>query len=225
MKQKIIILGGKGTAVNIAEGIWDAEHNFGMKVECLGFAFDDDSFGNEINGFPILCKTNEVFMKFGKMNDVKFLFQMNNPNKMIERSQLIKSYSIPDNKWANFIHPSAFVSKSVKMGVGNVVFVNCAIHSNAIIGNHCTILAQTTIGHDTVLNDSVFMATHVCIGSNVYLKSNIFMGQNSAVRDKISICENTIIGLGSSVVTNIEEPNMIYLGNPSKPHKNIINKI
>jgi hypothetical protein len=43
-------------------------------------SFDDDSFGNEINGFPILCKTYEAYMKFGKMNDVKFLFQMNNPN-------------------------------------------------------------------------------------------------------------------------------------------------
>ncbi|WP_107040050.1 LbetaH domain-containing protein [Brumimicrobium mesophilum] len=218
---KYIIIGGKGTAVNIAEGIWDAQNNHNAKVEFLGFAFDDEDFGDEINGFPILCKTNSLYEKYKKYKDVKFIFQMNNPLKMPEREALIKSYNIPTEKWGNFIHPSAFISKSVNMGFGNVIFVNCAIHSNVSIGNHCTFLAQTTIGHDTVIKNHVFTATHVCIGSSVNMEKNIFLGQKSAVKNNISIAENSLVGLGANLVKDIKESNKIIVGSPASAKSNI----
>lgn len=218
---KYIILGGKGTAVNIAEAIWDAQHNYGSKVEFLGFAFDDKNYGVEINNFPVLCKTNELYKNYGKFNDVKFIFQMNNPFKMPEREQLIKSYNIPIEKWGNFIHPSAYISRSVKLGFGNVIFVNCAIHSNVTIGNHCTFLAQTTIGHNTSIKNHVFTATHACIGSSITLENNIFIGQNVAIKNDICIAENSLIGLGANVVKNIIESNKIIVGSPAETIKNI----
>jgi hypothetical protein len=66
---KVIILGGIGTAVNIAEQMIDARERFGLKDEFIGFAFDNESFGSTINGFPLLCKTYDAFAKFGKHNE------------------------------------------------------------------------------------------------------------------------------------------------------------
>lgn len=62
MKDKVIIIGGKGTAVVVAEQIIDASDRFGMNVEVMGFAFDDPSFGSEINGLPI-CVNLKKFMR------------------------------------------------------------------------------------------------------------------------------------------------------------------
>lgn len=166
-KTKVIIIGGKGTAVNIAEGICDANKRYGENVEFLGFAFDDEDYGDSINGYPILCKTYNAFNQYKGYDDVKFIFQMNHQNKMKERAELVKRYEIPPEKWFTFIHPSAFVAKSAKIGHGTVIFANCAVHSNTTIGNHCTLSALTTIGHDTVIGNHVFMATHVCVGSSV----------------------------------------------------------
>ena len=118
-KTKVIIIGGKGTAVNIAEGIYDAEKRYGENVEFLGFAFDDEDYGDSINGYPILCKTYKAFNKYGNYNDVKFIFQMNHRDKMKKRAELVESYNIPPEKWHTFIHPSAFVSKSAKIGHGS----------------------------------------------------------------------------------------------------------
>ena len=39
----------------------------GADVEFLGFAFDDPTFGDEINGFPLLCGSREVFANMGSM--------------------------------------------------------------------------------------------------------------------------------------------------------------
>ena len=71
---KIIVIGGKGSGVVIGEQIYDAQMR-GAEVEFIGFAFDDPTFGPEINGFPLLCGTREVFAKYGQQKDVKFIFQ------------------------------------------------------------------------------------------------------------------------------------------------------
>lgn len=44
MKEKVVIIGGKGTAVVIAEQIYDAQIRFGKEIEVIGFAFDDPAF-------------------------------------------------------------------------------------------------------------------------------------------------------------------------------------
>ena len=220
-KTKVIIIGGKGTAVNIAEGIYDAERRYGENIECLGFALDDRNFGDSINGFPILCKTYEAFDKYGNYGDVKFIFQMNNQNKMKERGELVKSYDIPPEKWFTFIHPSAFVAKSAKIGHGSVIFAHCAIHSNTIIGNHCTLSALTTVGHDTIIGDHVFMATHVCIGSSVSMGDYLFFGQNTTVTGSINIKGNNLIGLGACVLQDIKDSNKVFVGIPAKSSRSI----
>lgn len=220
-RTKIIVLGGKGTAVNLAEGIYDADQRYNAPVEFLGFAFDDESFGDEISGFPVLCKTTELYERFGHLSDVKFIFQMYREDKMLERAQLIKSYQIPPEKYYTFVHPSSFVSKSVKLGVGNVVYAHCAVHSNTTIGNHNMFSAFTSIGHDCKIHNHVFTATHVCIGSDVELKDALFIGQNVGVRGGVSIEGGNIIGIGSNVVTDIKKTNGVYVGNPTKLIRNI----
>lgn len=220
-KIKVIVMGGKGTAVNVAEGIFDAEKNFNAPVEFLGFAFDDESFGESINGFPILCKTKDLLSKYGHLNDVKFIFQMYHQDKMKERAQLIKSFQIPDEKYYTFVHPSSFISKSVQLGVGTVVYAHCAIHSNTIIGKHNMFSAFTSIGHDCKIHNHVFTATHVCIGSSVEIGDCTFMGQNVGVRGGVYLEGGNIIGMGSNLVSNVKETNKIFLGNPAKAIREI----
>jgi acetyltransferase EpsM len=219
---KIIILGGKGTAVNIAEAIYDANKRFNEKIEFLGFAFDDETIGDSINGFPVLCGTMELMEKYSSFNDVKFIFQLNHQEKMRERGLLAQSYNIPPEKWFTFIHPSAYVAKSAKIGFGSVIFAHCAVHSNANIGNHCTFSASTTIGHDTIVGDHVFTATHVCIGSDVRISKYSFFGQNTTVKSGVKINENNLIGLGASVINDIYESNKVIIGTPAKAIKSII---
>ena len=64
---KVVIIGGKGSAVVIAEQLYDMQIKTG-NAEFIGFAFDDEKIGQSINGFPVLCKTYEAYEKF--KNDI-----------------------------------------------------------------------------------------------------------------------------------------------------------
>lgn len=220
MKDKIIIIGGKGSAVVVAEQIYHAQ-NLNQSVEFLGFAFDDEQFGDEINGWPILAKTYEVYEKYIKYSDVKFIYQLYRPDVMKERIELLNSYNIPAERFAKFVHPSALISKTTQIGYGTAIMANCVINTGAKIGNHCTIHSNSLIGHDSVLGDYNFFAAHSVLGSNNKIGNANFVGLNSTFNNYITIGNHCFVGMASNVVKSIESGTKVY-GNPAKPFKSNI---
>lgn len=211
---KVIVIGGKGSAVVVGEQIYDAQQRTN-NLEFLGFAFDDESFGCEINGFPILSKTTEVYKKYSQYRDVKFIFQLYRPDIMSERINLLNSYEIPLDRYYTFIHPSSIVSRSAKIGRGTAIMANCIINSNAVVGNHCTIHSNSLIGHDTKLGDNNFIAAHTVMGSNNIVGNANFIGLNSTFNNYISIGDNCFVGMASNVIKSLQTGLKVY-GNPAK---------
>lgn len=211
---KIIMIGGKGSAVVVAEQIYDTQVKTG-NVEFLGYAFDDESLGEEINGFPVLCKTYEAYKKYGKYGDVKFLYQIYRPDLMQERIQLLKSYQIPYCRFATFVHHSAYVTNSAVLGHGNIILSNVVINSNTVIGNFNTIHSNSLIGHDTVLEDYNFVAAHSVIGSSNRIGNANFFGINSSVNNYITIGNFNFLGMASNLIKSLDSQNKVY-GNPAR---------
>ncbi|WP_420384915.1 acetyltransferase [Roseivirga sp.] len=215
MRKKVIIIGGKGSAVVVAEQIYDAQIK-DANVEFLGFAFDDPSFGLEINGFPIVSKTRSVFNKYKSFTDVEFIFQLYRPDLMEERIDLLNSYGIPLERFHTFVHPSSIVSSSAKLGCGSVILANCVINSNVQIGNHCTIHSNSLVGHDSSLGDYNFVAAHNVIGSNSKIGRANFFGLNSTFNNYLKVGDNCFVGMASNVIKDIHSGEKVY-GNPAKP--------
>jgi acetyltransferase-like isoleucine patch superfamily enzyme len=215
MKTKIIIIGGKGTAVVVAEQIIDAIERFGYNAEILGFAFDDPTM-DHVMEFPILCHSYEVKEKYAQYDDVKFLYLLYRSDLIKVRSELRDSFNIPREKYLNFIHPTAYVARSVKMGYGNIILSNCVFNSNAQLGSFNTFNVACLVGHDTKIGDSNFCAAHTCIGSNLNISDMNFFGINCCVKNKVVMGNCNLIGQCANVVKNVEN-DLVLVGNPAKP--------
>lgn len=213
--EKVIIIGGKGTAIVVAEQIYDAQIKHNANIEFLGFAFDDESVGNEINGFPVLGKTTEIYDKYKNHEDVKFIFQIYRPDLLNERIALKNSYGIPEDRFCTFIHPSCMISRSAIIGRGTVIMANTVVNPNAIIGEFCTIQSNVTVGHDSKIGDYNFIATQSTIG-NIVMGSRNFMGINSCTNNFITIGDDCFIAMASNVVKSVESNGKV-MGNPAKP--------
>jgi len=223
MMEKIIIIGGRGTAIVIADQIYDAQKRFNQKIEVIGLALDDLSGGNEISGYPILCPINQVYNKYKRYDDIKFIYSLYRPDLMRERSKLLYDLQIPIEKFTNFIHPTVMVARSAKIGYGNVFLTNVVINSNAIIGNFNTVNSGTLIGHDIVIGNNNYFAGHVCVGSGLNIGDQNFFGLNTSIRNGISIGNNNIVGMASNITKDVDSNNILY-GNPAqiKPKLNNI---
>ena len=220
MSKKIIMLGGIGTAVNIAEQMQDAIDNYGLKDDFLGFAFDNEDFGDIINGYPVVGKTREVWDKYGKYNDVYFMYQLYRPDKIKERAGWLPQFKIPAERYYNFIHPTALISKSAEMGFGNAIQAGTVLGSNVKMGNHNTFNSTVLLGHDTIIGNHNFFAAHSLIGSNIRMGDYVFLGLNAALNNTITVGNNIMVAMGSNVIKSLES-NQLVIGTPAKKLKNI----
>lgn len=213
--EKIIIIGGKGAAVNLGDHIIHSIQKYNANYELLGYCIDDESLGEEINGQPILCKLKEIAQKYNHYNDVKYFFALYKPICMKERIDLFESLNLPIEKFTNFIHPSVYIAPSNTMGIGNVFCANVVINNNTKIGNFNTFNASCLIGHDThVGNHNIFAGASI-ISSEVQIGDGNFIGLNSTVRDTVKIENYNIIGMSSTVLKNIDS-NRTVIGSPAK---------
>lgn len=221
--EKIIIIGGRGTAIVIADQINDAVNRFGNKIEVLGLALDDLSNGDCISGYPILCGIKELYEKYGKFDDVKFIYSLYRPDCIEERSKILYDLNIPAEKFANFIHPSVMLAKSAIVGIGNVLLANVVMNSNARLGNFNTINSGCLLGHDIVIGNNNYFAGQVCVGSGLNIGNMNFFGLNTSIRNGISIGNNNIVGMASNITKDVNDNNILY-GNPAliKPKLNHI---
>lgn len=212
---KVVIIGGRGSAVAIGEQIYDSQIKKG-NVEFLGYAFDDETLGDEINGFPILCKTYEANKKFEKYKDVKFIYQLYRPDLIKERIKLLKSFNIKQERFYTFIHHTAMVAKSAQIGYGAVVLANSVVNSNSIIGDHSTIHSGSHIAHDTIIGKYNFIAAQNAIGSSINIGEGNFVGLNSSINNYITIGNYNFIGMSSNVIKGLNSNEKVF-GNPAKP--------
>lgn len=213
--KKVVIIGGKGTAIVIAEQIQDAIERFNAEYEILGFAFDDVPESGLINGWPVLCGTREAYEKYKEDKDIFFVFALYRSDLIKERTELRNSYNIPNERFLTFIHPSAVITKSVKIGKGCIVLANSVINSNAKLGDFCYLMSNVLVGHDTVIGDNNFLAAHSCIGSGLNIGNYNFFGISSNLRNFAKIGDNNIIGMGSNILIDIED-NSVVVGNPGR---------
>jgi acetyltransferase EpsM len=212
--EEVVIIGGKGTAVNIAEQIDDANRRFGFPMRVLGFAIDDPELGCSIGGFPVVCGTNHLRDQFEGRN-TKFIFALYRPDAMKNRVELLASYGLSTDRFATFVHPSAYVAKSARIGHGSVVLAHSSIMRNVVVGNFCIINSQVVIEHDTNVGCSAFLAAGACIGAQVHIGQGAFVGLNSALRENVNVGAYAFVGMGSVVLRDIPDYSRAY-GNPAE---------
>ena len=211
---KIVIIGGLGTSMVIADQIYDARERFNKDVEVIGLALDDHSKGDEICGYPILCDIKDVYERFKLFEDVKLIYALHRPDRIRERTQLLYSLNIPLDKFCNFVHPSVLLAHTVKIGVGNVILANCIINHGAALGNFNTINSCTLIGHDTVVGNNNFFAAQVVTSSGITIGDMNFVGLNSAIHR--SVGNGNLIGQCSNCIKEIGD-DLTLFGNPAVP--------
>lgn len=212
--KKIVLIGGKGSCVDIAEEIEDARLRYGMQYEVLGFAFDDPDYANGINSWPVLCGTKDAWDKYKDDRDVYFIFGMFRYDIARERFALRDSYGIPVERYFTFVHPSAYVSSSAILGTGTIVLSHATIKNNVVMGTRNFVNSGVNIGHDTRVGDDNFFAAHSCLGSSITVGDRNFFGLNCSVRTPAVIGNYNRIGMCANVLNDISDDN-VMIGNPA----------
>jgi sugar O-acyltransferase (sialic acid O-acetyltransferase NeuD family) len=115
----------------------------------------------------------------------------------------------------NVIHPSASVSKYVKIGNGTFISKNTAINTLSAIKDGCIINTGAIIEHECVIGNYSHIGPGAVLAGNVVIGDGCFIGANSFIKEGVRIGNNVIIGAGSVVLEDVLDGDKI-VGNPAK---------
>jgi sugar O-acyltransferase (sialic acid O-acetyltransferase NeuD family) len=70
----------------------------------------------------------------------------------------------------------------------------------ASIGANVTLWSGNHIGHHSVIEDDVFLASHVVVSGGVRIGQGSFVGVNVTIRDRVTIGRQCVLGAGALVL-------------------------
>lgn len=127
-------------------------------------------------------------------------------------------------RFTNLIHPSASFGRGQREQLeakrGVIVCAGVRFTNNIQVGNFCIFNLNSTISHDVVIDEFVYVAPGVHVTGNVHIEARAWIGTGVAINQgtesrKRHIGADTTIGSGAVVVKDCE-PNAIYAGIPAR---------
>ena len=219
--QQIIILGATGGCVDILDTIIDVNASLGeAKFRCLGFLDDNESlWGKKVLGVEVLGPFSSVH----EYSNCYFVTGIGSAKNYWARQKIIQSLSIPEDRFATIIHPSASISSTASLGWGTVIHQHVTITTNVNIGNQILVLPNTTISHDTTVADFSIINAGVHLSGTVNIGRCCYLGANSSVKEYISVGNRSLLGMGSVVLQDVDE-GMVVAGNPATILRKVVPK-
>jgi sugar O-acyltransferase (sialic acid O-acetyltransferase NeuD family) len=119
---------------------------------------------------------------------------------------------------ASYVSSKAFVWRNVPIGRNCFILEHNVLQPFVSIGDNVTLWSGNHIGHRSVIEDHVFMASHIVVSGFCVIGARSFVGVNATLADGVKIAPDNFIAMAASVGSSTEE-NGVYRGNPAERHK------
>ena len=208
--KEIIILGAGGTGREVMEFCEDifSDENYRIK----GFLSDvlDVLDGLDVP-YPLLGTIKDYKIQ----EDDRFILAIGD---VAGRRKIAENILAQGGKFLTFIHPSAQVCRSAKIGQGVIIFPFAYVGANATVGDYCFINLWAACAHDAVLGKFSELAPYSALSGGAQTGEECFLCIHSVVAPKTKIGNRVIISQGSVTKEN-QADNSFVIGVPGETFK------
>jgi sugar O-acyltransferase (sialic acid O-acetyltransferase NeuD family) len=203
--KEIIVIGAGGHAAEIDEYLlykqFGTESN---QLKIVGF-IDDNPLNHQNYQF------SAPFLGTIKEHEIdKEKYYIIGIANLDYRKPIVIQFLNEGAQFLTFIHSTACVSPSAKIGIGVVIapFVN--IGPNVQIGDFTLINARASMGHDTIVGEHNFITPNVCFSGFTNIGDENLFGINSATIPGIVVGNRNKIAAGMVLDKNIENDSVVF---------------
>ena len=210
--KSVLIFGAGGHG---SEVLW-LIHNLNQvepHYQVLGFCDDSEKLkGSTFCDFPVLGTPEAVD---SQLAEKPYFFAAVGQNSM--RKRVVKRMEALGWKPITLIDPSAVVSQNCQIGEGSYVGVACNISPHAQIGRHAIVHNQSSIGHDTRMQDFSQVAPGGRLLGHAHLAQAAYVGSNAVVYPGKTVGASAVLAACSFALTDIPA-NSTAMGVPARLH-------
>lgn len=206
--KNLLIIGARGFGREVYN-LFLACKAAGLKMDCKGFLDDKiDALDGYDNYPPIISSVEDYSIKAGDvficaLGDV--IYKRKYSEYMLERNA----------EFISLIHPSVHVGLNTKIGKGCIIRAEASVSCDIQIGDFVSIMGYSILGHDARVGNYCHIGAHSFLGGFSMLEDQVTLHPNVKVMPHKKVGFNSIVGIGSTVMTNIK-PNMTVFGSPAK---------
>ncbi len=166
--------------------------------------------GTVIDGVPILGDITELYKWKGSVEII--CAGVGDP--VIKKKFVQKTQKHGFCLSGALVHPSVYLPRSTRLGVGCILCAGTIVSINVSVGNFVIVNTSVTLAHDVSIFDYATISPGVNISGNVTVEEGVFIGTGSAIREKVTIGAWSMIGGGSFVKEHVPS-NVLYAGVPA----------
>jgi sugar O-acyltransferase (sialic acid O-acetyltransferase NeuD family) len=195
LKSQQIIVFGTGEVAELADFYFTDDSGFEVVAFTVDAAFMKETefrgrpvvpFERVGEQFPPECFGFFVAVGYGKLNAVR-------AGKVA--AALAKGYRL-----VSYVSSRATVFPGFDPKENCFILEDNTIQPFASIGANVTLWSGNHIGHHSIIEDDVFLASHVVVSGGVRIGHGSFVGVNVTIRDHIAIGKQCVLGAGALVL-------------------------
>lgn len=134
-------------------------------------------------------------------------------NLNMNRTQKVEAFKQKGYQLTSYISTKATIWTD-RIGANAFILEDNTIQPFVQIGENVVLWSGNHIGHHSIIENNVFIASHVVISGDVRIGEASFVGVNSTIRDHVSIGKRNIIGAGSIILSTTPD-DAIYSPSPT----------
>ncbi|HWY26959.1 MAG TPA: acetyltransferase [Candidatus Angelobacter sp.] len=181
--------------------------------EVVGVFDDDDAIADrDILGIPVLTSIGRI-AELARKYDFSGVAIAIGDN--FARDRKFREIRAARLRIPNVIHPSAHVSRFIRLGEGVAILAGATINPGTTIEDNVCVNTAASVDHDNYLERSCHVYPNATLTGNVRVGSFAYVGSGAVVTPGVSIHRYSYVGAGAVVRKDVPE-GVIVAGVPAK---------
>ena len=195
--KNLIVVGGGGFSLELVDYLTRDEfflENFKLKG-----VLDDNLVESNL---PYLGKIDDYSIKY---NDY-FIIAIGN---ISDRKNVFDKLKSKGGKFYTYIHPSAFVANSSRLGEGCIVAPFTIINAFAHVGDNVVLNVHSSVGHESSIGDNTIFSPYSAANGCSNIGANCFLGTRSTIFPGVSVGSMSIVDSHSYVKKDVDDKSIV----------------
>lgn len=221
MKKNLVIFGTS----NILSDIFDCALANNLLVSKIVIHLPEEvgdrdrSLADRVNDLSAIGEVPAIIQldDFSPCDNEVYLLGPTTPTRAVLAAELQHRFGI---RFAQLVHPTAYVSPLARMGEGVFVGANSVIGPGVQLADHVFVNRGVTIGHDTSIGSFSRIQPGSNLGGLSRIGRGVTVGIGATLIERLVVGDDAFIGAGAVVTTDVST-SVLVVGIPAKFKKNL----
>jgi sugar O-acyltransferase (sialic acid O-acetyltransferase NeuD family) len=201
-RKRVLVWGAGGHGKVVVDAILSGE-----KWE-IGGVIDEDrrKSGSEVLGVPVMLFDGDLMRMAQRLQCEYATIAIGDNYTRSEKFELLRSAGLAA---ATVVHPSAHVSRFVKIGEGVIILAGATINAGTVLEDNVCVNTAASVDHDNYLEQSCHIFPNATLTGSVHVGEFAYVGAGAVIKPNVTIQKYSYVGAGAVVLHDVAEGKIV----------------